>query len=70
MKVLTSNKQEQALEHLAKIYEASFEDDFARRTDEIADEVMELAIIVGDEASLLRLNDKVSARMKMKRSRR
>ena len=67
MKVLTSNKQEQALEHLAKIYESSFEDDFARRTDEIADEVMELAIIVGDEALMLRLVDRVCARMRLRK---
>lgn len=68
MKVLTSNKQEQVLEYLTNIYEASFEEDFEKRMNKISDEVIELAIIVGGEALMLRLNDKVCARMK--RSRR
>ena len=68
MRVLTSNKQEQVLEYLTNIYEASFEEDFEKRTNKISDEVIELAIIVGGEALMLRLSDKVCARMK--RSRR
>ena len=61
MKVLTSNKQEQVLEYLTNIYEASFEKDFVKRMDKITDEAIELALIAGGEALMLRLIDKVCA---------
>ena len=61
MKVLTSNKQEQAIQHLANIHKYSREDDFVKRIDSITDELLALAIIIGGEASMLRLTDKVCA---------
>ena len=64
MRVLTTNKQEQALKHLANIYKASFEDGFMERIGAITNEMFELAKIVGDEASAIRLIDKICVRMK------
>lgn len=69
MKVLTSNKQEKVLEHLLNIVEATFEDDFEKRTDAVADAVVDVAVIVGGEELMLRLSDNICIRMKAKRSK-